>query len=242
MSKHIAPAESSKSLTNPGDAKTETSTTLVAPQSPRARILDAAQELFMRDGYAAVSLRQVAAAAGIRQATLYHHFPDGKEALYVAMLERFFARQQAGLTHAIQDAPPTFHERLTAAFRWLGAQKGVHYMAMMYADMPALDQARARDVSQLVYRSLFGPRLTLFAQAIADGEARPTSPEFLAGAVIALSDGITFSMTQEHTVPRKILEDEMVRLVVEGVGLRASPMPRVATETGATANTNKGNT
>lgn len=53
----------------------------------RARILDAALEVFGVQGYEAGSLREVAALAGISQAGLLHHFPN-KVALLSAVIER----------------------------------------------------------------------------------------------------------------------------------------------------------
>ncbi|NUO96550.1 MAG: TetR/AcrR family transcriptional regulator [Nonomuraea sp.] len=51
----------------------------------RARILDSATELFSRSGFHAVSLRDIAAHAGLTHAGLLHHFP-GKESLLVQVL------------------------------------------------------------------------------------------------------------------------------------------------------------
>src|SRR5215218_9260655 len=51
---------------------------------PRA-ILDAAAELFLTHGFAAVSMDAVAHQASVSKATLYAHFP-GKDALFAAML------------------------------------------------------------------------------------------------------------------------------------------------------------
>jgi len=48
-------------------------------------VLDAAAELFVTQGYAGTTLRQIAAAAGIKAGSVYHHF-DSKEALFVAVL------------------------------------------------------------------------------------------------------------------------------------------------------------
>ncbi|GAA1536312.1 TetR/AcrR family transcriptional regulator [Actinomadura kijaniata] len=53
----------------------------------RARILDSATELFSRSGFHAVSLRDIAAHAGLTHAGLLHHFP-GKEELLVQVLGR----------------------------------------------------------------------------------------------------------------------------------------------------------
>jgi AcrR family transcriptional regulator len=53
----------------------------------RARILDSATELFSRSGFHAVSLRDIAAHAGLTHAGLLHHFP-GKESLLIEVLSR----------------------------------------------------------------------------------------------------------------------------------------------------------
>src|SRR3989442_1068849 len=58
------------------------------PPSTRDAILDAAERCFADRGFAGVSMREIAAEAGLRnQASLYHHFAD-KRALYEATLAR----------------------------------------------------------------------------------------------------------------------------------------------------------
>lgn len=55
--------------------------------SPREQILDAAAHLFVERGYAATSTRAIADEVGIRQASLYYHFPS-KESLLEVLLMR----------------------------------------------------------------------------------------------------------------------------------------------------------
>lgn len=50
------------------------------------QILDAAGELFVTQGFTVTSTRSIAEAVGIRQASLYHHFPN-KEAILEALLD-----------------------------------------------------------------------------------------------------------------------------------------------------------
>ncbi|OUS97090.1 TetR/AcrR family transcriptional regulator [Rhodococcus sp. NCIMB 12038] len=55
-------------------------------QTTPEEILDAAGELFTTKGFAATSTRLIAEMVGIRQASLYHHFPN-KEEILAALLE-----------------------------------------------------------------------------------------------------------------------------------------------------------
>lgn len=52
----------------------------------RRRILEAAAHLFERKGYAATSVREIAAASAITKPTLYYHF-GSKKGLYQALLD-----------------------------------------------------------------------------------------------------------------------------------------------------------
>jgi len=56
-------------------------------QRTAARIMDAAEDLFARQGYEGTSLRQIAEGAGIREPGLYNHF-SSKQGLYEAVLHR----------------------------------------------------------------------------------------------------------------------------------------------------------
>jgi AcrR family transcriptional regulator len=50
-------------------------------------IVAKATELFMAHGYDATSVRQIADASGCTDAALYYHFPEGKRALFQAVIE-----------------------------------------------------------------------------------------------------------------------------------------------------------
>jgi AcrR family transcriptional regulator len=54
------------------------------PSARRDDIVEAATQLFARDGYHAVGMRAIAEAVGIRSSSLYHHFPS-KQALLAAI-------------------------------------------------------------------------------------------------------------------------------------------------------------
>jgi AcrR family transcriptional regulator len=56
------------------------------PVGMRARVLDAAFSLFQAQGYAATSVHEIAAAAGVTGGALHHHFPT-KKALGLAVIK-----------------------------------------------------------------------------------------------------------------------------------------------------------
>lgn len=54
-------------------------------RATRARLVDAALELFARQGFDATTVRQIAAAVGVRDSAIYAHFA-GKQAIYDELL------------------------------------------------------------------------------------------------------------------------------------------------------------
>jgi len=70
------------------------------PRGSRDRILEAARQVFFRDGFMAANLDEVARGAGVAKGTLYRYF-DSKADLYVAVLanngEEFERRMRAAV-------------------------------------------------------------------------------------------------------------------------------------------------
>lgn len=57
------------------------------PDSTAYRIIDAAEELFALKSYEGTTLREIAKKVGIREPSIYAHFPN-KEAIYGAVIDR----------------------------------------------------------------------------------------------------------------------------------------------------------
>ncbi|MFI6165634.1 TetR/AcrR family transcriptional regulator [Nocardia sp. NPDC051052] len=67
----------------------------------RQALADAAVNLFLERGYDAVGVREIAEAADVSVATLFKHFPDGKEALVFDQ----DADREAALVAAVRERP-----------------------------------------------------------------------------------------------------------------------------------------
>ena len=79
-------------------------------KSGRVRIVREARSLFTAHGFVAVSMQQIANAATVNKATLYHHFRD-KEDLFISVMTEEFARMSAVVQAAVNDEG-TLEERL----------------------------------------------------------------------------------------------------------------------------------
>lgn len=82
----------------------------------RERILNEAYLLFIRQGYAEVSMQQIADTAGLTKATMYHHF-RGKDDLFAAVCLREMERMHAGV-HELIDAGGPLAELLERVARF----------------------------------------------------------------------------------------------------------------------------
>ena len=66
----------------------------------RGPLLEAAARRFLRDGYDAASMRDIAAEAGMQPGSIYYHFPS-KADLLVAVHEEGLRRIRTAVTAAI---------------------------------------------------------------------------------------------------------------------------------------------
>jgi AcrR family transcriptional regulator len=71
----------------------------------RGALIEAARELFARDGYAATGREAIVERAGVTRGALYHHFAD-KEALFRAVFEQIEAEVMAKAAEAAVATSP----------------------------------------------------------------------------------------------------------------------------------------
>lgn len=73
------------------------------PELTRARILDAAFDLFVERGFAAVSIREIAERSEVTKSLIHHHF-GGKEGLWEATKEQAFSQYYQSQKHELLHA------------------------------------------------------------------------------------------------------------------------------------------
>lgn len=113
----------------------------------RARILDAALELFAHQGYRGTNVREIAGRAGVSTGNVYHHFPD-KESIFRTLLEHYW-EELASPDHPFNRALaagafPEDLERLGRAARE-SVERFRPYIALIYVDVVEFEGRHIHD-------------------------------------------------------------------------------------------------
>ncbi|MEU2024612.1 helix-turn-helix domain-containing protein [Streptomyces sp. NPDC016469] len=202
-----------------------------APEAPRrlskgertrARVLDSATELFARSGFLAVSLRDIAAHAGLTHAGVLHHFP-GKEALLLDVLSRrdeLDARRLFPGMLAPGDPEPEPAERLRLLLDVVTRNARTPGLVALYAKLSteASDPEHPAHLYfvrryQVLRREMTGLLAELFAAA-----GVREDPAAAAQQLLALLDGL---QTQWLLEPDAVDMAEQVRAFLRRYGVAA---------------------
>ncbi len=154
----------------------------------RARLLDAAAELFQRDGIGAVSLDEVARHAGLTKGAIYGNF-ENKDDLVVAVLVERVARPRPIFT---ADAP--LRVQLRSLVKQVAAKtpEAMRQLRLLVElDLYALTHENVRNRLQAIGEERYRKSAESLA-AIADKEKLPLPPLAFAVAVHALMNGLLY--------------------------------------------------
>jgi len=185
--------------------------------SGRERILQQARDLFISRGFLDVSMREIAEAAGLRKATIYHHFRD-KEELFIAVTLQGMAELQAAMRASVfgKTGLPARLEEL--AFTQLSMSRGTgmrlaqdfrdHIPESRHAEMhAALEEVLA------LYRSVF-------EDAAAAGELADIDPALAASGFFHIMNSWMWDFpgaVPTHEQDPRTLAQAAVRLLLYGV-------------------------
>lgn len=146
----------------------ETTATVRAGSDTGDRILAVAEKLFAERGFDAVSMNQIAAAAAVSKANIFHHF-SSKNALYVAVL-RNACRDAADHLENLGADPRPFADRLAQfAQEHLTSLLG-HAEVSRLILRELLDDGPHR--GQELAEQVFGEKFARFVRILREAQAR----------------------------------------------------------------------
>jgi len=149
----------------------------------RRAVLDAAHSLFIEQGYAATSMRQIAKKAGLAPASIYNHF-DSKDRMFEAiLLERHPFLQIMPILSSTQGR--NMEEFVRGAAHTLVDQLG-HYPDILNLMLTEIVEFQGEHVSLLFQK--FIPRVMPLIQRLysLDGNMRDIPPFVLARAFLGM--------------------------------------------------------
>lgn len=141
-------------------------------------------------GYLGVSLDAVAREVGIRKASLYHHFPGGKETLFREAALQHIAAQTATIAAAVgRDGSLAEVLEAVGALN-VDAESGAEALDRQFYDATRhVSEAVRAEVSTAYVTGLISPVVDLMARAVADGEL-VGDPSFLAWCFLGLTSSM----------------------------------------------------
>ena len=187
------------------------------------RIILAATRLIARHGYAAVTMRQIAAEVGVQAGALYLYTPDKQTLLFDIMrahMEDLLSEVKRvdldGSAKAALERFTRFHidfhlDRVDEVF--------VAYMelrSLSPENFAALEKLRKR--YELTLRGIL-------ERGVADGVFRPQDPQVATRALIAMLTGLTVWYRPTGALGREAIADHYWAMVEGAVGLCAVPAP-----------------
>ncbi len=189
-----------------------------------AKALEAALELFSKQGFRGSTMRQIADAAGLSVGNLYHHFPS-KEAIFERLLEDYWQRlldPELPLNQVFARADfPDDLEQLAAASEQV-VEDNLRYILLIYVDVIEFRGQHIHDFYQDMahrFQDIYGERLEERKQSGELGDVDPMA------AVMMASRWFLYFFTVEKCfgVPMHLgmspqqAVDEFIRLIRYGL-------------------------
>ena len=161
----------------------------------RQTLLDAALELFSRQGYQATRLEDIAKAAGVTRGAIYHHF-GGKAELYKSLMEAASAQESGAVETAISEGgslPEIMTRILSYSLALLEKDRRLRQIfelsLIRAGNDPDLEAVRNQRLEQS--EILINSTASIMAQGIIRGELRADlDPTTVARAFIAYQNGV----------------------------------------------------
>ena len=215
----------SRQATVPASRAPERLTRKEKQAETRARLLDAAEQVFLRSGLQGSSVEEIAAEAGFTRGAFYSNFKS-KEELFVELLQDRVYRQYAAIAVEAQAQPGSPRERLRWGIERLKApyeKEDGRWLFRLWLECLTL-ATRDEEFRRLAATFWSGNRELLTEQTKEVfkevGRQPPVPPKQIATAMIALDIGLAV----QHVVdPEEVSLDIYVPLFDLLIGRLAEP-------------------
>jgi AcrR family transcriptional regulator len=188
------------------------------PTNTRSRVIEAADALLHQHGYMGVSMDAIAERIGIRKASLYYHFPDGKDQIVLEIAERLIQFDAQGFEEAIQ-TEQTARARLEAMARFIF--KDTRQTNLVLRDSSRfMPQEHQQKIAQLFFSQMFPKVQSVFETGIKNAELRPHDTRFATFSFLSLLSEMN---APEHQTAWNDLPTQITDLLLNGLTVQPKP-------------------
>lgn len=199
--------------------------TEVSGSQSRRRILREALALFSEHDYSAVTMRKLARAVGLNQATLYHHY-SSKEELYRAMLHDAYVDRTAALL-SVARSSGSREERLRGECLLLcqDLSDNVPFVKLVKREQLAGDKGRMQLLIDMLFGAWIEAMQDLFAEFDSDFDVEFLT-SFFTGMIVHYYETTEFRQLRlganSNQTPEYVA-DQVYRMLLGALGSRNSP-------------------
>ena len=168
----------------------------------RARLIQSAERVFLKKGFLAASIGQIARTAGYTTGAVYSNFAS-KEELGLAVIQQRMVAGITALQQELTDASPTVPSRLTALERWGDRELGNEAWVVLVTEFVLT--ARHKPPMRAQFSQDLRSARVVIAE-ILDGQSQelgvdlPMGPERLAAAILGLGMGLSVLRIADPTL------------------------------------------
>jgi AcrR family transcriptional regulator len=178
----------------------------------RERLLWAARSAFASRGFHGASVEEIASMAGYSTGALYSNF-DGKEDLFLALMEREIAEHAREIAEAVRERPSVAERATGGARQWMTMIEREPELVLLFTEFwaYAVREPLVRPKVAARFAQVRAMLTKLIADSVRDFDLELALPaEQLAVAIDALADGIA---RQKLTDPEAVPDDLMGRVL-----------------------------
>jgi AcrR family transcriptional regulator len=186
-------------------------------EETRGRILDAAIKKFSTAGYAAASVDDICAEAGVSKGAFYHHFPT-KQAIFLALMQDWLAMIDMGMNAVHADTvPDTFIKMTNLLPEVFAAAEDKLPMFLEFWLQASRDETVWKAVIA-PYRHYQEHFARLVEEGIAEGSLKPTDPQVAAQIIVSLAVGLVLQgVLDPHSADWERTARESMQILMNGL-------------------------
>ena len=158
-------------------------------EETRAKILHSAVKLFSTRGFAAASVDEICAEAGISKGAFYHHF-ESKQALFLALLDSWLKAIDSTIEASKDKTAPETFMQMTEAFPYFFETAGTGLPMFLEFWLQASRDKKIWEASIAPYRRYHKYFTTLIKKGVDEGSFVEVDPELASRMIVATAMGL----------------------------------------------------